>query len=204
MAAEQRTAVFAYGSFVSRESAAATLGHDPGPLLPARLAGWRRRFSLARDNRECEKTFARRGDGWIPETILALNIERLPRPEAEGDGIDPVNGALIELVGADLERLAARELRYLPERIEGAVLTSEGHPFERILGFSARPENHAPTPPTGAAILRSYVAAVDGAFDGLGSAELAMYRHTTPLPEVELIDGELVADRIPPGNPRGW
>ena len=73
-AASSREAVFAYGSLVSRASIAATLGREAGDVWPATLQGWRRRFSLRRDNRTSEKSFAL-ADGSIPDWILSLNLE---------------------------------------------------------------------------------------------------------------------------------
>ena len=54
-----RLAVFAYGSLASLASAERTLGRPVEPGGQVRLAGWRRRWSLARDNLLSEKTFAR-------------------------------------------------------------------------------------------------------------------------------------------------
>ena len=70
-----RIAVFAYGSLVDRPSAALTLGREVERLWTARLGGWRRRFSQARNNRECEKAFASAEDGSVPSHVLGLNIE---------------------------------------------------------------------------------------------------------------------------------
>ena len=69
----ERLAVFAYGSLVSAESAARTLGR-PVPAAPsARLEGFTRDWSLARDNLRSEKTFER-PDGSLPAWCLGLNV----------------------------------------------------------------------------------------------------------------------------------
>src|SRR5687768_8358758 len=91
-----RLAVFAYGSLVSLVSAERTLGRPVESAGPARLAGWWRGWSQARDNLRSEKTFAR-ADGTTPSHCLGLNVE--PRP-----GPGP-NGALIEVTEAELDRL---------------------------------------------------------------------------------------------------
>ena len=76
--------VFAYGSLVSAASAAETLGRDRVTPHPAVLFGWQRAYTLARDNRRCEKTFAG-PDGEIPGTVLALNVEPDRVPGDSGD-----------------------------------------------------------------------------------------------------------------------
>ena len=82
--------------------------------------------------------------------------------------------------------------------IEGSDLPA------RIVTYKAKPFHFAPEPPDDAVILRTYAEAVEKGFDGLGGGELDHYIRTTgPLP-VELVKAELVADRIPAGNPRDW
>jgi cation transport regulator ChaC len=193
-----RIAVFGYGSLVDPASAGLTLGRPVERTWPARLDGWRRRFSQARDNRSCEKRFARADDGSVPVHILALNIE------VTTDGSAP-NGALIELTADELARLDRRELRYDRVEIEAAAVHAPGAPaFERIFTYTAKPAHHAPEPPHGAVILTSYAAAVEAAFARLGPGELDRYRATTLPYPAELVEGLLVEDRIPPGNPRDW
>ena len=89
-APRRAAALFAYGSLVSAASAAQTLGGRRVAPRPAVLRGWRRAFTLRRDNRRSEKTFARVDDGSVPDWVLGLNLE----PAGEGDR---VNGALIEV-----------------------------------------------------------------------------------------------------------
>ncbi len=196
-----RIAVFGYGSLASPTSAAQTLGRplEAGPWL-ATLPGWRRRWSQARDNLASEKTFARREDGSIPAFVLGLNIERSDRRAP------PLNGVLIDVSQAELERLDVREIRY--ERID---VTAEvelepgprGHPGQ-VITYVARASNLAPDPPPGGVVLSAYATAVERAFDELGAGQLERYRETTDPPPVEVIDGVLVRDSIPPGNPRLW
>lgn len=198
-------AVFAYGSLVSAPSAAATLGREPterwaeDAAVAATLAGWRRRWTQARDNRRCEKTFARDADDSIPDFVLGLNVERTGNPR------DLVNGLLIAVTAAELDRLDRREVRYerTPVGEEIAPRAVAGR-FERIVTYEARPAQLVLEPPPGAVILRSYAAAVEAAFEALGPGQRATYLHTTDPYPVELIDAHLVADRIPDGNPREW
>ena len=129
-----RVAMFAYGSLVSPESAARTLGRAVPEPTPARLAGWRRRWSQFRDNRAVEKTFARRADGSIPH-VLGLTIE-----PADDEAVAP-NGGLVEVSEEELRRLDTREIRY--DRIEVPAMAG----FDRVFA-RAKPAHRAP-PPSG-------------------------------------------------------
>ena len=198
-------AVFAYGSLVSAASAAETLGRDPaeewpdGAAEPAELAGWRRRWSQARDNRRCEKTFARDGDGWIPDYVLGLNVERTGNPR------DVVNGLLITLTPDELDRLDVRELRYDRVDVSAEILpraTAGG--YERVFTYEAKPEQLVLEAPEGAVILAAYARAVESAFDRLGTGQRARFLESTDPYPVDRVEAHLVRDEIPAGNPRGW
>jgi len=191
-------ALFAYGSLVSVASAEWTLGRPVEHAAVARLPAWRRRWSQVRDNRAIEKTFAHAESGAVPPHCLGLNLE----PDASGAG---PNGVLIELSPAELERLAAREVRY--NRIDVTEAIGEDHAasaFSQVVAFTAKPENFAPTPPPDAVILAPYVRAVEAAFGSIGADQLELFRETTGPPPVEVIEAILVRDEIPPGNPREW
>lgn len=189
-------AVFAYGSLVSRASAAETLGRDDVDLEPATLTGRRRGFTLLRDNRACEKTFARRDDDSVPDHVLALNLD----PGSPGDA---VNGALVAVSEAEVERLDLREIRY--RRIEvGALVDGGGASFERVFAYVARPEHHAPTAPAGAIVIAAYEQSIETAFAGLGPGQLERYLETTDAGTAERVDAYLLSGEIPAGNPRRW
>ena len=189
-----RLGLFGYGSLVLHESASLTLGRPAGELRPVRLHDWRRRFSQRRDNLTCEKTFECDG-GWRPEWVLGLNVE-----EGE-DEAGPVNGVVIEVTEAELDRLNIREIRYDRVDVTGSV-EGDGLPG-RIVTYKAKAFHFAPEPPDDAVILSTYADAVELGFDALGPGELEHYRATTPYP-VERVAAELVIDRIPEGNPRAW
>jgi cation transport regulator ChaC len=193
-----RLAVFGYASLVSRVSAGETLGREVQACPPARLRGWRRRWSQARDNHRAEKTFARASDRSLPDFVLGLNVV----PGGEPD--EAPNGVLIELTNEELDRLAIREIRYRRVDVTDAIDAPGRERFDRIVTFTAKPENHAPTPPPGAVILRPYAEAVENAFAELGPDHHRLYLETTGPPPVEAIDAILVRDEIPPGNPRAW
>ncbi len=187
--------LFGYGSLVLPESAAMTLGRDPGELRPVRLRDWRRRFSQRRDNLTCEKTFECEG-GRRPEWILGLNVE-----EGE-DEAGPVNGVVIELSEAELDRLDMREIRYDRVEVTGSI-DGEELP-ERIVTYTAKEYHFAPEPPEDAVILATYATAVERGFEALGPGELDHYLRTTGADPVERVEATLVIDRIPEGNPRAW
>jgi len=194
----ERLAVFGYGSLVSRASIAETLGHEAPAPVPARLAGWRRRWSVYRKNTAHEKTFER-VDGEPFEHIVGLNIERAPEaPEGEWP-----NGALIELTEGELERLDGRELRY--DRVEvtdGVVADDAG--FDRVYAFTAKKGHFAVETPPSAIIIASYVQACEAAFNELGPGAWERFLATTGEFSLPVVDVRLVEDSIPEGNPRAW
>lgn len=197
-----RLAVFGYGSLVSRASAAHTLGRAVASVHPARLRGWSRAWTLARDNLACEKTFAR-ADGSLPRFCLGLNLEPAQAARAPAP-----NGGLIELAEAELERLDLREMRYSRIEVSSQVeprddVTSPA--FSRVYTYTAKPGHHSPTAPEDAILIASYLRTVERAFEQLGSGELELFRATTAAPGVEITEAGLVdGERIPPGNPREW
>ena len=133
--------------------------------------------------------------GWRPEWILGLNVE-----EGE-DPAGPVNGVVIELTEAELDRLDVREIRYDRVEVTGSV---EGEDLpERIVTYTAKEFHFAVEPPEDSIILATYAAAVEQGFSELGAGELDHYLTTTPYP-VDRREAELVIDRIPEGNPRAW
>lgn len=194
-----RIGLFAYGSLVDPASAGRTLGREMPAPRPARLRGWRRRWSLVRDNLRSEKTFAIEPGGELPPWILGLNIE--PQ-EGNEDAAEAPNGALLELSEAELERLDLREMRY--DRIEVGDAVAEADGFDVVVAYTAKPNHHAPEPPPGAVVFATYIRAVEAAFAALGDGEWDAFLRTTPTPPVELVEPVLVRDAIPPGNPRAW
>src|SRR5436190_19477520 len=143
-------AVFAYGSLVSPPSFARTLGREPVELIPARLLGWRRTWSIRRDNLASEKVFARAESGELLRWVIGLNLE----PDGQGDGPGP-NGALIEVTEAELERLDLREMRY--DRVEVTEAATADHRFERIVAYTAKPEHFSAEIPAQAAAMAPYL-----------------------------------------------
>ncbi len=197
--------IFGYGSLVARESIAATLGREVAPLIPATLIGWRRRWSLVRDNTRSEKGFAPTDPTTEPfDWCLGLNLEPV-------DG-EWVNGALIALEEGELALLDQREVRY--DRVEVTAHLSRTSPTERdnarlrafaeVVAYVARNEHFAPIPPPRSVVVASYLAACEAAFAALGADELERFRESTGPPPAPVVEATLVRDEIPPGNPRDW
>jgi Gamma-glutamyl cyclotransferase, AIG2-like len=190
--------LFTYGTLLNESSFEHTLGRRPEVLLPGRLPGWRRRWSLVRDNLKSEKVFARRPGGELPRWIVGLNIE----PDPSGNGELAPNGALIEVTGRELERLDLRERRY--DRIQVTPQVGSDHDFDGVFAYTARPEHYSARPPEGAVVMAAYVRAVQLAFAQLEADGWETFIATTGPPPVEQIEGVLIRDEIPPGNPRDW
>jgi hypothetical protein len=187
-------AVFGYGSLVDTDSLSATIGRPVEIAALARLRGWRRTWGLARDNELSEKTFEL-ADGTRPAFCLGLDL--IPDTEAP-----PPNGALVELTDAELDRLDLRELRY--ERIDVTDQIEADGEYERVITYRSRPEHRCAEPHPGTVLIATYLDAVERAFDALGPGQLDLFRETTGPPPVGVVAARLVAERIPPGNPRDW
>jgi cation transport regulator ChaC len=192
----ERLAVFGYGSLADPASAAATLARAVKPAAVCRLAGWRRTWTVCRDNAASEKTFAL-ADGTVPPFVVGLNIER--RANEQG-----ANGALIAITEAEADRLDRREMRYDRIDVTADVGTGDDARFERVIAYTAKPDHHSPAPPDGAIVIAEYVRTVESAFAALGAQELAAFHASTDPPPVEPVEAALVADEIPEGNPRRW
>ncbi len=166
--------------------------------MPARLAGWRRRWSIYRVNTAHEKVFER-VDGEPFEHVVGLNLERAPDAAEE----EWPNGALIELTEAELERLDLREVRY--DRVEVTEgVRARGVSFGRVYAYTAKAAHFARETPPNAIVIASYVQACRAAFEELGPGAWDQFMATTGEPPAPMVDARLVADAIPEGNPRAW
>jgi cation transport regulator ChaC len=190
-----RLAVFGYGSLASPASAAMTLGRDIEYAALCRLRGWRRRWTVCRDNTAAEKTFAL-PDGTVPPFVLGLNIERDQASEG-------ANGVLIEITEAEADRLDVREMRYDRIDVTADVDGADGL-FDRVIAYTGKARHHAPEPPAGGIVIAEYVRTVEEAFAELGPGQLEAYRASSDPPPVRPSEAALVADEIPEGNPRRW
>lgn len=194
-----RIAVFGYGSLVDPASAALTLRREVPPTRLTALRGWKRRWSIWRDNRAFEKTFAIEPGGEIPDAILGLNIEREDGPGAAGT--PSPRGALVEVTVDELARLDLRELRYTRTDV---TAEADAPDFDLVVAYVAKPGHLASEPPPGAVVLAPYLRTVEAAFAAVGPEELTAFGDSTGTPPVPVVEATLVRDEIPPGNPRGW
>lgn len=149
--------VFAYGSLLSRASLSRTLrGASPALCVPARLDGYERTFDVAfpNDGSQPDKIYRRDG-GTDPTVVLFANI----RPT---QGRIAVNGILIEVQPAAMERLRARELRYDLVDVTAGVHTYS--PWRqgrgRVLAFSGRPEFTEPSSVKDGVVGHAYLATI--------------------------------------------
>lgn len=195
MAEATPTHLFGYGSLVNRTSAEETLGRVVGEMRPATLHGWRRRWSLLRDNPHCEKTFELE-DGTVPDWLLTLNVE------ATGNAADVVNGVLIEIGADDFEALDVREVRYRRVDVTDAIATPP--PASLILTYTATHHHTALMTPARALILSTYLEAVEQGFTALGEDELEAFRRSTGAPPVPVVKGRLIRHRARGPSPVHW
>jgi hypothetical protein len=137
-------------------------------------------------------------DGAVPSFVLGLNVERSDDPALAPDGV------LLEVGDAELDRLDLREMRYDRRDVTDAVPAAAAAGFERVVTYVAKPGHFAPIPPSGAVIIAAYARTVEAAFDALSPAHGARYRETMLPYPAKLIEGVLVQDSIPEGNPRDW
>ena len=199
--AVSRLAVFGYASLVSpaerrrRRSAARSRSRRSRGC-----EGWTRGWTLGRDRRASEKTFARPDGSRARASASGSTSSPPPAPTAP-------NGVLIELTEAELERLDLREIRYDRVDVTDAIAGADGArtASTRCYTYTARPEHHHPTPPA----RRDRRRHLPG--DDRGRLRRARPRPARALPP----DHRPAAgrghrrrpwsrDRIPPGNPRDW
>lgn len=193
-------AIFGYGSLASPVSAALTLGRSI-EIRPARLAGWRRGWTIGRLNHSAEKTFAPVGGADAFDWCLGLNVE--PEPSLPPE-LWP-NGVLIDVTADELSRLDRRELRYERADVTNAVRAEGGLiAAAAVFTFRSQPDYRVLEPPANAVIIAAYERTVERAFAELGPAHLEEFRRTTGEPPVPVVDAKLVRDEIPEGNPRDW
>ena len=194
--ADERLGLFGYGSLVLHESASMTLGPARRRATTVRGCTTGGGASPSAATTSPARRPSSATAGWRPEWILGLNVE-----EGE-DEAGPVNGVVIELTEAELDRLDIREIRYDRVDVTGSV---EGEDLpERIVTYTAKPFHFAPEPPGGRGDPRHLRGGGgDAGSRRSGPGELEHYRATTPYP-VDRVEAELVIDRIPAGNPRAW
>ena len=155
--------VFAYGSLLSRASLSRTLPEvSSAQCTPARLGGYERAFDVAfpNDGSQPDKIYRRPG-GTDPAVVLLANI-RATR------GRVAVNGVLIPVQRATLERLHLRELRYdLVDVTAGVhVYTPWRQGHGQVVAFTGRSEFIQPSSAQDGLVPREYLTTIlDGVED---------------------------------------
>jgi cation transport regulator ChaC len=170
--------VFGYGSLLGRASG-----------VPCRLAGHRRRWGVAMDNRRTipgYKYFLDAATGERPEVYVAF-LDVAPEAGASTCGL------AFEVDDAGLEALDARERNYRRVDVRGGLDAELGAPVWAYLGLDDARERYAEGVRTGTAVVsRAYLDGVRAGFAAHGMLE--EFEASTPL-EAPLRDLELV--RVP-------
>lgn len=151
--------LFAYGSLCHPDAASATLGRAVVPR-PAHAHGWERGWFVAIDNRASGSYACGRCDG-LPARCLVLGI----RPAAGAS----VLGALIEIDGGEVARVAARERSYRMARIPVHEVHAGGPVQVTALTSVPLDENLASGTATGAPVATDYERAVMDALETLAT-----------------------------------
>ena len=163
--------VFGYGSLL-----------DGATGVPCRLAGWRRRFGVAMDNRRTipgYKYFLDARTGARPEVCVAF-LDVVPEPGAS------VQGIAAEVDAARLAALDDRERNYARVDVSAALDLELGGPVWAYAGLPESRERYAAAKAAGRAVVaRAYV---DDVRAGLAAHGLAL----DTVPEVPVMDLERI------------
>lgn len=178
------SAIFGYGSLLSRASMEQSLGRQyDGPFVAAELEGWQRDWTVAMPN---HIGFYADIDGKrvAPGQIMYLNVRA--RKDAR------INGVLFVVDPDELRRFDEREWIYSRERVNGAVRGVEvsGGDVWLYVGLSEYICDHHATPRE-RAVRRTYVDIVESALAEWGDDFRARYvASTQTLPEHLVIADE--------------
>lgn len=172
--------LFAYGSLVSPDSLAGTIGYRPpaarGPL-PAVLRDHAREWNVGSD-RESHPERALIADDGAPFTgtlaVLGLRVEAGA----------VCNGALYELEDGDVEALTSRERNYrlvdVTACVAGLARSDPVRPVWTFLPRAAAVERLRAARSRGTAAVRAgYLATVEEAFRRLGPGQSEVYERST-------------------------
>ena len=178
--------MFGYGSLVDPASLGRTLerpvtaGVD---FLEAELAGWGRRWNYGVGH---VSGVWRTSDGRMigDGVIVALGLVASPT--------ERVNGIVARVSDLELAALDVRERDYDRVTVTDAVMVSgDVDADDRIVTYVPRPsavQRYETARDTGRAGIRNtYWGLVDAAFAVLGSDRLAVYRSSTPEPDVPVV-----------------
>ena len=182
------TWVFAYGSLVSPESVAHTIGRvvdDPTDRVVTLLNDYGRRWNYGS---------ARLRGNWAAATgpvrggiVISLGLTR-----ADGESC---NGVSIRVTGDELAALDVRESDYEMTDITDQVTVEADRFSDRIVTFVPRPSaigRYEDARDAGRAAIRAeYVTLVHAAFDTLGAPHRQLF-DATPDPDVPIVEIDLI------------
>ncbi len=179
------TWVFGYGSLVSPESMARTIGRVVRPhdgWLPAHLSGYGRRWNYG--------SLRQRGNwngphGYVESgVVVCLGIEAAPDERC--------NGVVVRVADDELAALDRRESDYDRTDVTDLVAAESGELAGRVVTYvprrSAIDRYLAARLERRAAVRRGYVELVRDAFHRLGEHHLAEYTSATPEPDVPVVE----------------
>lgn len=179
------TWVFGYGSLVSPESLASTIGRRVvlgADVHPAVLGGFGRRWNYGSLTL---RGWWERDGAAVHGVVVSLGVE--------ASSHETCNGVIVAVSDDELARLDHRERDY--ERMDVTERVSTEHPVAagvRIVTYVPRPsavERYERARDLGrAAVRRSYWELVHGAFAEVGADALDRFRATTPHPLVPVVD----------------
>jgi cation transport regulator ChaC len=179
------TWVFGYGSLVAPASIGRTLGRPVERRVgyeAAWLEGFGRRWNYG--------SLHQRGDWDGPDGRVERGVIVCLGLAVSTD--ERCNGAVIELADDELALLDWRERDYDRVDVTDAVTVEADGFAGRIVTYlprrSAIERYLAARDGRRAAIRRSYVDLVEGAFEELGRGHLAAYRSATPAPDVPVVE----------------
>ena len=177
--------VFGYGSLVSPESMARTIGRVVAPhegWLAAHLDGFGRRWNYG--------SMHQRGDWHGPDGFVESGVVVCLGLEPAAD--ERCNGVVIRVTEDELAALDWRERDYDRTDVTDAVAPEEGVVAGRVVTYVPRPsaiERYERARDHGrAAIRRGYHELVDRAFHALGAHHRHEYANGTPRPDVPIVE----------------
>jgi len=178
------TWVFGYGSLVSTDSVARTIGRevDPGSdVVVAHLAGYGRRWNYG--------SLRLRGDWQHGESLVRNGLVVSLGLTVADD--ETCNGLAVRVTAAELARLDRRESDYERTDVTAAITAERGTVAGRVFTYVPRPSAieryERARDERRAAVRRSYWELVHEAFGVLGAEHLELLGRTPP-PDVPVVD----------------
>lgn len=192
--------VFGYGSLVSPDSIATTIGRPvdradgyAASVLHGFTRGWN--YGSLRQRATWDGPHGR------VEAGVVVSLGLVVRSDAA------TNGAVIRVTEHEFAALDRRESDYdrvdVTDRIEGLSVADRGRVYTYVPRRSAIERYEAARARRRAAVKQGYVELVEAAFAALGEHAVDLYRTSTPHPDVPIVDPERVWLAPHPDEPGG-